>query len=165
MDYNPYIPRQPASVNTSQQVQKQHVQEELAEAIGDSHDILIRATTVFPFSFFPDTLTVDRSKVTVTHRDFFKVGEVISIQIEDILNITATVGPLFGAIKIATRFFDPGKPYMIDHFKRTDALKIKRIVQGYLIARQKDIDCSALSTHELAIMLDKLGRVAREDKV
>src|SRR5947209_1395179 len=81
-------------------------QKELRDAIGNSHEVLVRATTVFPFTIFPDTITVDRTKLSVTHREFFKVGDVMSIRIEDILNVTAHVGPLFGSIKIATRFFD-----------------------------------------------------------
>lgn len=145
-------------------VQKQKAKE-LAEAIGNSNDVLFRATTVFPFTLFPDTLTIDRSKITVTHRDFLRAGEVLSIGIEDVLNVTASVGPIFGSIKIATRFFDPAKPYEIDHFWRKDALKIKRIAEGYIIAKQKGIDCSALSTPELAKTLDELGKVSREDTV
>lgn len=138
---------------------KQAVKEELVHAIGDSHDVLIRATTVFPFTLFPDTLAIDRTKLTITHRDFFGVGEALSINIEDILNVTATVGPFFGSIKIATRFFDPGKPYTVDKFWRGDALKIKRIAQGYIIARQREIDCSVLSNRELTKLLDELGKV------
>lgn len=144
---------------------KQKAAEELVETIGDAHDILVEATTVFPLTLFPDTITVDRTKITVTHRNFFMAGEVLSIAIEDVLNITAMVGPFFGKIRIATRFFDPNKPYEVDHFWRDDALKIKRIVQGYLIARQKDIDTSALSSKELARTLDELGQNAPEESI
>lgn len=145
--------------------EKQRKTKEIAEAVGDSHDVLFRATTVFPMTLFPDTLTIDRTKFTVTHRDFLGAGEVLSISIEDVLNITAAVGPLFGTIKISTRFFDPGKPYEIKYFWRGDALKIKRIAEGYIIAKQKNIDCSTLSTKELAKTLDDLGKVSREDTV
>ncbi len=145
--------------------EKKKVEEKLAKVIGDSHDVLVRATTVFPITLFPDTLTVDRTKLSITHRNFLHAGEVLSIQIEDILNVTASVGPIFGSIKIATRFFDPGKPYEVDHFWRSDALKIKRIVQGYLIAKQQDVDTSKLTTLDLAKMLDELGKVDAPEKV
>jgi hypothetical protein len=145
--------------------EQQKTAEELVEAIGTSHDILMRAKTVFPFTLFPTTISVDRTKISITERDFFKIGEVLSIRIEDVLNVTATVGPILGSIKIATRFFNPEKPYVVDMLHRSDALKFKRIVQGYLIARQQEIDCSTLPTKELAKMLDELGKVAPEDKV
>lgn len=145
--------------------EKSEIAEKLVQTIGDSHDVLMRAQTVFPLTLFPDTLTIDRTKLTITHRDFFKAAEVLSISIEDILNVTATVGPFFGSVIISTRFFDVNKPYRVDHFWRADALKIKRIMQGYIIAKQKKVDTSALSCKELAKMLDELGKVAPQEKV
>jgi hypothetical protein len=144
---------------------KQEAKKELKETLGESRDVLVEATTVFPLTLFPDTITVDKTKITVTHRNFFKAGEVLSIAIEDVLNITATVGPFFGRISLATRFFDPNKPYQVDHFWRDDALRVKRIVQGYLIAKQKEIDTSALSTQELARTLDELGQNDPEESI
>ncbi len=144
---------------------KQEVAQELVSAIGGSNDVLVRATTVFPFTANPDTVTLDRTKLTITHRDFFKTAEVLSIRVEDILNVTASVDAFFGSIKISTRFFDPNKPYVVKFLRRKDALKLKRIVQGYLIARQREVDCSALSTRQLANLLDELGKVPDPEKV
>lgn len=144
---------------------RQHLQDEIANAISSSEDVLCRAKTVFPLTLFPDTITVDRAKVSVTRRDFFMAGEVITIRIEDILNITATVGPLIGSIKITTKYFNPEKPYVINKLKRADALRIKRILQGYVIARQSDIDMSDISNKELAKHLDKMGKVSKADKL
>ena len=132
--------------------------QELENAIKGSHQVLVSATTVFPLTIFPDTLIVDRAKLTITRRSFFDVAEVMSIRIEDVLNVTAQVGPLFGSVKITSRIFNIEKPYRVNYFWREDALKIKRITQGYIIALQKEIDCSALSTRELAAMLDELGK-------
>src|SRR5476651_308569 len=99
-----------------QDYKKLKTEGELTQVIGNAHDILIRVTTMFPFTIFPDTITIDRTKLTITHREFFKSAEVLSIGIEDILNVAATVGPFFGSVKIHTRFFDPDKPYTVDHF-------------------------------------------------
>lgn len=82
----------------------------------------------------------------------------MSIRIEDILNVTVDVGPFFGSLKIFTRFFNANKPYMVSFLRRDDALRIKRILQGYIIALQKNIDCSTLPTKELADMLHELGK-------
>ena len=132
--------------------------EELRNAIRGSNQVLATASTVFPLTLFPDTITVDRAKVTITRRNFFKAAEVMSLRIEDILNVTANVGPLFGSVKIASRVFSSEKPYVVDRFWREDALKLKRVMQGYIIALEKKIDCSQLSTDELAHMLDRLGK-------
>lgn len=144
---------------------KQDTAVKLRDAIGASNDVLYRAETIFPLTLFPTTLTLDRAKITITERNFFKTGEIQTIRIEDILNVTAQVGPLFGSVKITTRFFNPEKPYIVEKLQRADALRLKRILQGYLIARQNKIDCSKLSTAELARTLDELGKVAPEERV
>jgi hypothetical protein len=130
----------------------------LKEAIGNSQEVLLTATTVFPFTLFPDTVTVDREKISIAHRFFFRVAEVVSMRIEDILNVTADVGPLFGSISVLTRFFDPDKPYTVNYLWREDALRLKRILQGYVIAVQKGIDLSSFSAEELATLLDEFGQ-------
>lgn len=161
MNHYQQITQRPTQINEK----KIKTEEKLSDAIGYADEVLARAKTVFPFTMFPDTISIDRTKVTITKRSFLAAGEVVSISIEDVLNVTAGVGPLLGTIQISTRYFDPKMPYVIEHLWRGDALKIKRILQGYIIARQKEIDCSALSTRELARDLDMLGKVAPPDKV
>lgn len=160
-----YVRRIARPVLAAETSDKRHAEQELTQAIAKSNHPLAIATTVFPFTLFPDTVLVDREKLTVAHRIFFRVAEVMSIRIEDILNVTADVGPFFGAIKISTRFFDPEKPYSVDFLWRGDALRIKRIMQGYIIAIQKNIDCSALSNKELSVLLDELGRATPNDEI
>lgn len=130
--------------------------QELKNAIWDANEVLVEARTVF--TFFPDTMAIDRTKLTVTKRDFFNTSEVMSIRIEDISNVTANVGPFFGSIKIVSRILNAEKPFQIGLFFRKDAMKLKCILQGYIVALQKNIDCSSLGTKELAKLLDKLGQ-------
>jgi hypothetical protein len=129
--------------------------QELRQAIQGSEQVLASATTITPL--FPDSLTVDRAKVTVTKRTFFSTAEVMSMRIEDILNVTASVVPFFGSVKIVSRVMNTEKPYVIGPFWRHDAIRLKRITQGYVIALQRKIDCSSLSASELAVMLYRLG--------
>lgn len=137
--------------------EKTEARKELEQAIKGSHEILEAATTVWPFTPFPDTVAIDRAKVTITHRTFFKVAEIVSIRIEDILNVTANVGPMFGSLHIVSRVLSPDKPYEIKFLWRDDALRLKRIMQGYVIAIQKKIDVTPLATKELADMLNELS--------
>lgn len=143
-------------------IRKHHVTDEsalqLSQTISSAHEVLVTATTVFPFTLFPDTVTLDRAKLTISHKEFFWTGEVMSIRIEDILNVAADVGPFFGSLKIYTRFFQNDKPYSIYFLSRNNTLRIKRILQGYIIALQKNINCSTMPTSELAEMLHDLGR-------
>ena len=129
--------------------------QELQQAIAGSNQVLATANTLIPV--FADTLTLDRAKLTLTKRTFFATAQVMSIRIEDILNVTASVGPIFGSITITSRVFNNQKPYTINYFSRGDAMRMKRITQGYVIALQQGIDCSTLPTAELAKLLDQLG--------
>lgn len=158
-EYQPYqrIRTMPMPLPPQPQTHAQAVQQ-LQQTVGSSREVLVSATTVFPFTLFPDTITVDRTKLTIAHRSFFRMAEVLSINVQDILNVTANVGPFFGSLTVTTRFFDKeSKPCEVRYLWREDALRVKRILQGYVIAVQKGIDCSALQRRELVLMLDQLG--------
>lgn len=145
-----------ASENSKQQAEKEKV-EDLKKIVAQSHEVLISVNTVFPLSLFPDTVTVDRTKVTITRRDFFWSSDVMSIRIEDVLNVTATVGPLFGSLTLASRVMSTIDHFKITHFWRTDAIRMKHIIQGYVIAQHNKIDTAHLGRKELIETLLELG--------
>jgi hypothetical protein len=151
-------PQHDPSMPSNPKYEKYEAERELAKAVGSSNEVLAQAGTIFPFTLFPDKVVIDRTQITIAHRSFFAVGDVTSIRIEDVLNVDAIVGPFFGSLKIYTRFFNTPKPYRINWLWRHDALRIKRILQGYLVASKKGVDCSVLETGELATMLDELGK-------
>lgn len=129
----------------------------LEKIINQSHEILAEANTVFPVTLFPDTVVVDRTKVTIIKRDFFMSSDTMSFRIEDVLNAEVTVGPLFGSLTIASRVMSTTDHFRIDHFWRKDAVYLKRIIQGYVIAQHNKIDVAHLSKDELIKTLDELG--------
>jgi len=133
----------------------QEAREELKEAIAGSNDVLVSATTTM--TLFPDTITLDRAKLTITRRTFLRTAEIKSMRIEDLLNVDVSLGPIFGTIKVTARVLNAGKPHGVGPFWRKDAERLKRITQGYIIALQRKIDCSALPADELARMLEQLG--------
>jgi len=151
----------PVPETETREASPQETRQELKEAIKGSQEVLATATTTL--TLFPDTVTVDRAKLTVTKRTFLQSAEVMSIRVEDILNVTATVGPFFGTIKVVSRVMNNEKPYTIGRFRRKDALRLKRITQGYVIALQRNIDCSSLGTNELTKLLDQLGEDDHDD--
>lgn len=129
----------------------------LKKIVSQSHEILMNANTVFPITLFPDTVTVDRTKVTITRRDFFWSSDVLSIRIEDVLNVSATVGPLFGSLTIASRVMSTTDHFVINHFWRSDAIRLKHIIQGYVIAQHNKIDTAHLNKKDLIETLMELG--------
>lgn len=130
--------------------------EELKKVVVHSQEVIASAKTVLPF-LFPHEIILDRTKITIIKRIFFWSSDVISIRIEDILNVSASVGPLFGSVTIASRVMSTVDHFEVDRFWRDDANRIKQITQGYLIARQNGVETDHLSCEELAKTLYELG--------
>lgn len=128
---------------------------ELKAAIQGSNDVLAQAQTTL--ALFPDTMTIDRAKVTVTKRQFYRAAEVMSVRIEDVLNATCTVGPFLGTITVVSRVMNADQSTTVGRFWRNDAKRLKRVLQGYIIALERKIDCSSLEAPELSRMLEQLG--------
>lgn len=127
----------------------------LNRAIWDSNEVLVSASTTS--KLHKDTLTLNRAKLVGEKRSPLGAVEVMSVRIEDVLNVNATLGPISGTVKIMTKFTSPGAPYSIGPFHRKDTLKLKRIIQGYVIALQRKIDLNLTPTQELIDRLYELG--------
>jgi len=131
----------------------------LNKIVAQSKEILAGAQTVIlPTNLFPDTVVLDRTKVTITRKTFFWSANVISIRIEDILNVSTSVGPLFGSLTISSRIMNSTDHYEINYFWRRDAIRLKQIIQGYMIAVHNDVDTSHLPKDKLVEKLSELGR-------
>ena len=129
----------------------------LTSAAVKSHDILFKANTVFPFTLFPDTVTVDREKLTFASRFFFGVAKVTSVPIRDILSVEVDLGPFFGSVHTSSRYFITN-PYSINYLWRSDALALQRLLQGYIIAHEEEIDCANIDKSRLVSLLSRLGK-------
>lgn len=147
----------PQDSQSSAQAKTQQKVGDLKKIVSQSHEVLMSANTVFPVTIFPDTVTVDRTKVTITRRDFFWSSDVLSIRIEDVLNVQAAVGPLFGSLTIASRVMSTVDHFQIKHLWRNDAIRLKQIIQGYVIAQHNKIDTSHLNKRDLIETLLELG--------
>ncbi len=132
--------------------------EGLRKIVRKSHQLLASAQTVIlPVNLFPDSVTVDRTKVTITKRTFFWSSSVISIRIEDVLNVACSTGPIFGSLTVSSRVMNSTDHYEIDYFWRKDALYMKQLIQGYVIAQHNQIETSHLKRDELIRTLLDLG--------
>jgi hypothetical protein len=130
--------------------------EELRATEANSQDLLYKAETVFPFILFPDTVTIDREKLTIVNRTFFRVAKINSIQISDIQSIEVDVGPFFGSIHISSKYF-VNNPRSVKFLTRTDAVNIQRLVQGMIITTTKEIESSSVDKEKLVDVLTSLG--------
>ncbi len=135
--------------------------EELIDLTMNAHDILFRANTVFPFTLFPDTITLDREKLTIANRTFFWTAKIISVPVGAMLSAEADVGPFFGSVHMSSRYF-VRNTYSVNFLTRGDAIKIQRLLQGYIIAHERKIDCKNIDKDSLKILLNDLGQGASD---
>lgn len=130
--------------------------EELIDIAATSHEELISVTTVFPFQLFPDTVAIDRQKVSIIHRTFFRTANVVSVKIGDVLNVESQMGPFFGSIKIYSKYFVDNF-HEVKFLARSDVITLHKLLQGYMIATEKEIDCLQIPKEELVVLLKELG--------
>jgi hypothetical protein len=135
--------------------------EKLFEAAKQVSEILYQAETVFPFTLFPDTITIDREKLSISYRYFFRVARVVSTPLDDIESVDASVGPFFGSLRFTSSFFVNNTRF-VKFLARGDAIKIQSILQGYKLAKEKEIDLTKIDKNELVMMLGKLGEEPRQ---
>jgi len=131
--------------------------DELKKRVKQSHEVLAAARTVFPITLFPHDIIMDRTKITIIKRDFFWSSRVISVQIHDILNVSANIGPIFGSLTISSRVMNSVDHFEVNFLWRGDAIHIKQMIQGYVIAKHSKIDTDHLSREEIVDMLRDLG--------
>lgn len=150
-------PSQPKPNASAEQIRK--AEAALKESARTANEVLVSATTVFPFTLFPDTVTVDREKVTIVRRLFFAAASVRSIKLEDVLDVMAGTGPIFGSLRIVSRGVVPATVYHLKFLKREDALRVKRILQGAIILSSKEgVDLDLIEKKRLVDMLERSGR-------
>jgi predicted nuclease of restriction endonuclease-like RecB superfamily len=154
------LPRADQLLNNLRQ-QKTKIMEEslrrlqdLKASVARSHEVLAGVQT---FSLFPDEVIVDRTKVTIIKRRGFWSTDVISIQIEDVLNVSSTVGLIFGSLTIASRVMSTTDHYYVTMLWRQDAIDLKHIIQGYTIAKHDGFDMNDLPREAVIETLRELG--------
>jgi hypothetical protein len=131
----------------------------LKKVVKQSREVLCQANTVIlPMNLFPDTVTVDRTRITIVKRTFFWSSNVISISIDDVLNVSTSVGPFFGSLTVSSRVMNSTDHFQIDYFWRKDALYLKHIIQGYVIDQQNNITTDQLTRDQLIETLLELGK-------
>lgn len=133
----------------------------LTELTENSQDILYEATTVFPFTLFPDTISLDREKLTIANRLFWRTANITSTPISEIMTVEANVGPFFGSIHLTFRFFADNQR-TVPFLTRSDATNLQRLLHGYIIAHRREIDCTNVDTEDLKKLLSELGQGASD---
>ncbi len=122
-----------------------------------SEKVLLKISSVFPFDFFPDEVTIDECKVNIVFHDFFLSEDIHSITIDMIKDIEIEAGPIFATMKIVPDGY-PGQPLTVRFLKKGDAIKIRRIIQGLMVAKRQGVDLINLDLPGFAEKIESLGK-------
>lgn len=133
-------------------------QQKLNSLIEGSHDILLKAKTVWPFDFFPDELTIDTNKVNIVFREFFYSEDIHCVMISLIKDIDLETSFFFGTLKIVPDGY-PGKAIVVRYLKRSDAEKARRIILGLMVAGREKVDTTKIDSSVVGNKVEELGRV------
>ncbi len=112
--------------------------------------------TVFPFDLFPDTLSIDATKINIVSRVFFASESTKSIEINEVADVIVESIPFLATLKIQCA----RGPVVIHYLKPSEAKKAKRIIQGLLIAKRQGIDISRLDISDKMQQVEELGKSA-----
>lgn len=129
----------------------------LKKVTKEAQDVITSVNSVFPIAFFPDTITVDRHKLTIIYRTFFWAEQTVSVPLQDIKNIQADMGPFFGSLTVTSDHFI-NNTQTVHHLWRADAKHIQELVQGAMVAKNEAIDITQVSTKQLTTLLSDLGK-------
>jgi hypothetical protein len=143
--------------------------DKLAHTTAKGTDTLFKAESVFPFTLFPDTVILDRDKLSIIERRFFKTATTSTVRVEDILSADVNVGPFFGSVQVVPRVFtyqmsqkqqhgEEPAPATVRYLWKHDALKLNKLINGYMIARLKKINTTKIPPKKLADLLCELGK-------
>jgi hypothetical protein len=133
-------------------------QNKIESLLSKSSIPLFEAKTVWPFDFFPSTVTIDINQVNIIHGQFFLSDRRYSISIDNILDCLVDVSPFFGCLRIIDAGFSHND-IEIRYLKRADAMKARRIIQGLIIANKQKLDLITLPNEELLPKIEEIGKI------
>ena len=129
------------------------------KVIGDmvfvSNAILMSATSVFPFDFFPTTINVETTRVTIITRQLFS-SQVHSVDIKDISSVFIETSILFASLRLVSKIFSQ-KELVVDRLWKKEAILLRRIIEGLRMFEKKEINISNFSKEELLTKLEELS--------
>lgn len=129
----------------------------LESLANETADVLLSIKTVFPFTPFPDTLSIDLHVICFVRRDFFFHQNVFTVNHEDVLNVVVDTNLFFGSLTITTRFFSQN-PLVITFLKKDEAIAAKRFIIALVTAHKNEVEIPRENLAETIKFLDALGK-------
>jgi hypothetical protein len=140
----------------SNQIVKTEEEQKLDELVEKSNRVIFHTTTVWPFDFFPNDLTISENQVDISIKEFFFSGHIESVRVIDIAQVSVETSFLFATLTI--EILKPqSNPMIIPYLTRADAIFARRIIYGLLSVAKEKIDTSSMDMPTLVAKLEQIG--------
>lgn len=123
-----------------------------------SDSVLLKVNTFWPFTFFVHKIIIDPYKVNIIFKEFFWSEQIHSVMIKDILDVVVETSIFFATVRIVDQGYIENT-IDIAYLKKADALKVRKVIQGLIIAHRQAVDLSVLSSSDIRSKAEEMGKV------
>lgn len=139
-------------------VEKSTNEKELRDLAKNTAEALFSCQTVFPFTFFPDRITVDQNKVDIIYSYFLFTKTIVTLMIEDIRTVEVNTGPLFAEMRFEINGYGKNPP-PIRYLAKEDAIKMRRMIMGLAVVKRKEVETEGVANSQIKKNVEKIGLV------
>lgn len=125
------------------------------DMVNNSNRVLLKVSTVFPLDWFPSTIIVEETRITIIHRQLFS-SQTHSVDVKNISNIFVDSGIIFSQLSIVSDTFVENQ-ITINKLWKKDAILLRRIIEGLRMFVNRDIDTTDYTVKELVGKLKELS--------
>jgi hypothetical protein len=83
------------------------------------------------------------------------------VPITSMISTDVNVGPFFGSVHMTSKYF-VDNTHVVRFLWRSQAEEIHRLIQGFIIANEKEIDVTDIEKEDLCVLLHDLGHGTNE---
>lgn len=123
--------------------------------VNNSNRVLIKVSSVFPFDWFPSSIIIEETRVTIIHRQLLS-SQTHSVDIKNISNVFVDSSIIFAQITIVSDNFVENQ-IIISKLWKKDAIFIRRIIEGLRMFAGQNIDTTDYTVKELVNKLKELS--------
>jgi hypothetical protein len=127
------------------------------DLVRKSNRRIISISSSFPWSFFPDTINVEESRVTFNFSQFL-FSQSHSVEIKDISNVYIESSMFFATLQVVSRTYIQNH-IKIGHLNKKKAVLVQRIIEGLRTFSEHNINTS---NYEIDELISKIGEFHTE---
>lgn len=140
------------------QIETKQAEEKLSNLTKQSRIVLFKCSSVFPFDFFPDEMSIEPTQVNLNKKIFFWTDRMTSVPIKNISDVIVQTGPFFASISVLDQFFKENSVEIM-WLKKSDAQRARKIIQGLIVAVKENIDIARIEPRKLVKQAEELGEM------